>query len=147
LYFWTRCSVVLLISNQHWIVDYIPITESHRCIFFFPLFYHYIFYNINRRKVPHHSVRDIISHTQAVVDVVKLPITSKRRLVPHVDTHQRRWDNTIGHKRRRVAAQPELVVCDTWKQWPVNSRMDSEKEHKQRNKLLIKLILSIKCHK
>ena len=92
----------------------------------------------NRRKVRLHSVRDIISHTPPADDAVKFRITSKRRRALRVGTHRRRWDNTTGHKRLKDAVLQEPAVCDTWKQWPVNSRTDSEKVHRQRNKWRIK---------
>ena len=94
-----------------------------------------ILHQNNRLRVLLHSVRDIISHIQPVGVVVNLLIISKRRHVHHVDTLRRRWDNTIGHKKLRVVVLKVLDVCDTWRLWLVNLRMDSEKVHKQKSKL------------
>lgn len=88
-----------------------------------------------RLREPPPSVRDITSPTRLAVVVVRLLTTSKSRLALRADTPLRRWDNTTGPQRLRVAARKELDACVTWSPWPANSRMDSVRELKQRNKL------------
>lgn len=93
----------------------------------------FIFGN-HRRKVPLHSEKGTISRTPAAVGAERFPSTSKSPLARLVDTLARRWDNTTGDKKPRVAAQSEQAACVTWSPWPANSRMDSGKALKQRSK-------------
>jgi len=86
----------------------------------------------NRQKVPPHLERDTTSLTLRVAVAERFHTTSKRRHVPHVVTRIKRWGTSIGAKRPRVAVQSELVAWDTWKRFPADLRMDSERELKQR---------------
>ena len=91
-------------------------------------------YHNYRLREPPHSESGITSRTQLVADAERFLSTSKRRLARRVATHRRRWDSTTGDRKLRVAVQKVPVAWDTWRQWPVNSRMDSEKAHKPRSK-------------
>ena len=91
-------------------------------------------YYYYRLREPPHSESGITSRTQLVAGAERFLSTSKRRLARRVATHRRRWDSTTGDRKLRVAAQKVPVAWDTWRQWPANSRMDSEKAHKPRSK-------------
>jgi hypothetical protein len=89
--------------------------------------------SINRQREPPHSERDITSLTLRAVVVERLPSTSKRRHALPAHTPQRRWETTTGVRRQRDVVLPELDVWATWRPWPGDSRMDSEREPKQRS--------------
>lgn len=88
-----------------------------------------------RLRVRHHSERDTTSLTPPAVDAERLLSTSKSPDARLADTPTRRWDNLTGASRLRADAQKELVACDTWRPWPANLRMDSEREPWPRSKL------------
>lgn len=108
-------------GNNTWLLKFIYICEAILTSFCF---------QSNRLREQPHSERDTTSPTLPAVVVERFPSTSKRRLALPVDTQQRRWETLTGDKRLRAAALPELDVCVIWRIWPVNSRMDSERELK-----------------
>jgi len=97
-----------------------------------------------RPRVPLHSESGITRPTLFAVDVEKFLTTSRNRLALRVDTPRRRCENTTGERRPRVAALKELDACDTWRPWPENSRMDSEREHRRKSKQLELITLDYK---
>ena len=89
----------------------------------------------NRRKVPPRLVRRTTSHTLCADDVERFPTTSGRRYAHPADTLLLRCVISTGLSRPRPTAQLALAVCATWRRWHVDSRMVSEKVHKQRSRL------------
>jgi len=81
-------------------------------------------------RVLSHSVVVISTLTLYVWDVVVVPFTSRVQLVHLVDSHTQKCDDIIGLKRLFVVVLTELVVCDTWKIFLVDSKTVSVKEPK-----------------
>ena len=130
LLIWTSLFHSILNQRKHY--RYFPSTVSWQWPKLWTLRQIYLW--INRPRVPPHSERGITSLTPLVAVAVRFLTTSKRSYVLLVVTLIRRWGTSIGDKRQRAAAPLEQGVWNTWRHLPDDSRTDSEKELKPKNR-------------
>lgn len=86
----------------------------------------------NRQKEPPPSESDTTSLTRPVAGAERLRTTSRRRHVRVVATPRPRWGTTIGVRRPRAGEPLAPDVCDTWRPWPVGSKMGLGRVHRRR---------------
>ena len=88
----------------------------------------------NRLREPLHSESGITSRTLLAGGVARLLTTSKSRDVPRAVTLPLKWGHTTGDKRRRAVKPSEPDGWGTWRRWHADSRTDSGRVQRQRNK-------------